>query len=717
MMAQSSNTTYTWWNNKFKVDSYWKLVTYILLGLCTLFLVYFSVNSGPNADDRFQNYYADNVLDFYTTLGQDTSVLYNKYGYVKYYGGLYEIPSAIINATLGFEKFDSGYHLVRHLLNSLFAMLAICSMVLLGKRILSWRTAAIIAFLFLCSPVFLFHGAVNPKDIPFAMGMGLSLLAMWMWLKQWPTPSWKSTVFLGVAMGTALAIRVGGVLAYGYLGIFSLALLIYYRKKYKISKILPQILLHGLVSFLISYVICVIFWPYALQDPIGNVIDSVQQFNAFPIGISVLFNGENVPSTQVTRWYTAIWMYKTIALIVLLGLALSLAFANVVIKRIGVYAYGILVFATFFPLIYLIYQGSNVYDGWRHSTFIYLPLVCLAGIGIDVLWHKYLPKGSKFYYAAPAIVLLFAIHPIIHNIKYPGYAYVFFNMLNNSPEQVTGQYETDYWGMSVEQAIEWMDDKGILSEKVGDITIASHLYYPLKVALRSRGYSKEEIKTVYTRYGERFNQKWDYAIYPARFVPAAQLRSGNYPGTYAIKTFYVDGSPICTILKAQENHPYLKAVRALQNNQVEMAKQLFLKVMEEHPDNVFALRQLMGLYLNNSDFQELKNVIKQYRIQIPESAFPYIYEGIMYLQTRQVNKALSSFNTAIRLEPNAIQALYYKAVILKSMKRSNDAIALVNKILELRPRYKRAYLLLSDIYNEMGDKVRARQYKQIAEQL
>ncbi len=712
-------SNFPWWEQPNEENPIWKKISYIILALIAAFLFYFSFTAGPNGDDLYQNYYADNVLNFYKTMGEDTTVLYHPQGHLKFYGGYYEIPSALINKTFGFIKYDKGYHVTRHLLNSVFGFLAILAMVMLGKQLLNWRAAAIIAIVFLCSPVFMFHAAINPKDIPFAAGMSLSIWAMWNWFRKWPDPGWKSTILLGLAIGSALAVRIGGLLLFGYLGLFGLLMLYQFRSQLKKISSILRLGLYALAAFLISYVICIAFWPYALLGPVKNVIESFLMFNEFDTAIRVLFQGENVLSNRVSMFYTPIWMYKTIPVISLLGFVASLAFANKLIHRIGLFAYMFLIFTVLFPLAYIVFENSNVYDAWRHSLFIYPPMVCLAGIAIDTLWKKYLPKGSKYYFTVPIIIALLAVHPISHMIKYPHYAYVFFNILNTSPGQVTGYYETDYWRMSAEKAVSWMEKEGLFKNASVEkpIKISTNSLFQVDVALRSRGYGKEIVKTSYARYDERYNEDWDYGIFPSRFIDAEELKYGNYPDSYALKTLYVNGTPVCVILKSDGQNIHTKAFKAVRNKEVAEAINLFKEELELHPDNLPAVRFLADILMQTGDKGELRKASSMYRDLRPESLRPNLYDAMFHILNRDYESALEYLDEMIKSDDTEFEPFYYKSMALAFLGKKKEAIESLEKTIELNPTFTNAYRRISQLYKDLGNKEQADKYARIADYL
>lgn len=179
-----------------------------------------ALQSGVNGDDKFQNDYSDKLVNFYTSFGQDKSALDVPQGNMHYYGGFFDLTTGLVNKTLGFDQWDAGYHHVRHLFNAILGFLAMFFTALIARE-LAGKKAAILALLFLfLSPRFLGHSLMNPKDIPFAAGYIIAIYFLMQLMKNMPSPTRKN--MLGFVLGTALAIatRAGGLMIFGFLGLF-----------------------------------------------------------------------------------------------------------------------------------------------------------------------------------------------------------------------------------------------------------------------------------------------------------------------------------------------------------------------------------------------------------------------------------------------------------------------------------------------------------------
>jgi hypothetical protein len=116
---------------------------------------------------------------------------------------------------------------------------------------------------------------------------------------------------------------------------------------------------------------------------------------------------------------------------------------------------GLVVMAALLPLIAAIVLRPVVYDGQRHFLFVLPPLACLAGVALaSVLRARSLARWLRYGLLAAWLWLLawtfrdmYKLHP---------YEYVYFNRLSGGLRAAYQRYETDYWGASYKEGIEWV---------------------------------------------------------------------------------------------------------------------------------------------------------------------------------------------------------------------------------------------------------------------
>jgi hypothetical protein len=176
----------------------------------------------------------------------------------------------------------------------------------------------------------------------------------------------------------------------------------------------------------------------------------------------VLFDGRDVPASALPWNYVPQWALITIPPVVWLGAALALCFlvlrrsassSQAPHPRPGPWRVLALLGVALFPGSYIALSGATIYDGIRHLTFAYPPLVALAALG----WHQLLglPNPALRKLAA-ALLALGLVEPLVFQVRNHPHQSVYFNALAGGPRGAFGRYELDYWGNSLLPGVEWV---------------------------------------------------------------------------------------------------------------------------------------------------------------------------------------------------------------------------------------------------------------------
>src|SRR5205085_3411749 len=133
---------------------------------------------------------------------------------------LYNYGAAFDTIAAAFNRFSPfGVYETRHLLNGLFGIFGLAGCWKLGRVIGGPRAGLIALSCLLLTPNYYGQMFNNPKDVPFAVGGVWALYYMVRILPTLPRPPWRLLVKMGLAIGLALGVRVGGLLFLCYLGL------------------------------------------------------------------------------------------------------------------------------------------------------------------------------------------------------------------------------------------------------------------------------------------------------------------------------------------------------------------------------------------------------------------------------------------------------------------------------------------------------------------
>ena len=373
-------------------DSYFKKAFWVIFIGALFLLPYLSFDFGITWDETLQNEYGKEILKYFETFGKEKKNLLPG-GYILHsvaiynYGGLFDFLSAFSNKYLS----PFGEYETRHIINSLFGLFTILFTSLLAKSLAGWRAGLICLLFMLCSPRFIGHSINNPKDIPFAAAYIFSIYYLIKFLKQLPKPDIKTMIFLSAGIALSINIRIGGLLVIAYIVLFSSIWFIpaYLKNKFPL-KTLKKLTIYLLGIIVAGYFAGLIFWPYAHQAPLSNPFNALTYLSTTAVAgeWTMLFEGETILTSDAPWYYIFKWMLISIPLFALLGVSLFLIQIRSIRKYKEFKWLLILAFTFLFPILYAMYKGSIVYDGWRHFIFTYPILIILSAIGIDVILRK-----------------------------------------------------------------------------------------------------------------------------------------------------------------------------------------------------------------------------------------------------------------------------------------------------------------------------------------
>ncbi|MBR4177356.1 MAG: hypothetical protein IKQ53_08145, partial [Bacteroidales bacterium] len=165
---------------------------WLFVGLAAVLLIampLMSLDAGNSGDeDKFQIPQGRFVMDYYHSDGQDTTCMKDVVNLngkdqnwnLKYYGCSFDVVTEWINQTFGIDDIAR----TRHICNSLLGWLIVLFGGLIAYRMGGWRAGVFAMLLLFFSPRLLGHSFNNPKDIPMAAGVVMSIYYIMMFFRQ-----------------------------------------------------------------------------------------------------------------------------------------------------------------------------------------------------------------------------------------------------------------------------------------------------------------------------------------------------------------------------------------------------------------------------------------------------------------------------------------------------------------------------------------------------
>ncbi|NPA37269.1 MAG: tetratricopeptide repeat protein [Chlorobi bacterium] len=656
------------------------LIWILLLGI----FIRLSLDAGISGDEYLHLNHSYDVIEYFKTLGKDRAALHTPKTYLKYYGQSYDNAATLIS-----EVFDiDDIFTLRHVMNAFAGWLIVVFTFLTAKKLAGKRAAVIAAILLVVSPRFLGHTFNNLKDIPFALGFIASMFFILKYLEKLKESSKTVRAGLIASIAFTLSIRPAGLLIIIYLWIF-LALRIVQLKKYSITKLKEEILPPLYIS-VTGYFAGLLFWPYALENPLWHPIESTIVMTDYYITIRQLFEGTLYWSDQLPWYYLLKYIFITIPVVVTFGLTLSpVYFAKAFKNKTKVLPLGILLFFTFFPLLFIILKDSNVYGGWRHILFIYPPLVIIAALGYNrVLEMKLSQKLTVII-----VFFLMLAEPLIFMIKNHPLEITYFNPLAGGIKSAKGNYEMDYYFHSTRRAAEKL--KQYISDHKEDSVIVAGNF---NTAWFFRNFPQVK-NNIYTPFYYKYAKDWDFNIITAAYMQPYSLTPDVWPPEGTVLTVDVNGIPVCAVLKRQTKKD-LEAYSLIEKERYDTAAVLLENVIKHYPENETAFIQLGKCYLKMGKYSEAKNIFENCLEKMPAYEPALYYKAEAEFNAGQTNESIKTLKHLLKENYKYLQAYVKLAEYLKKTEQSDESVNVLKVCLKIKPGYRPAVKMLEESDNK-----------------
>lgn len=391
-----------------------------------------------------------------------------------------------------------------HLLYFVTFLAGVYVLYLLSKRWMSAWAAFGAALLFLTQPLLWGHAFINPKDTPF-MTFFMASIYLGLEMADAPRASLRRAGLIlaaGMLLGLTVSFRVLGPLA----GIFVAIYAVVKSRRDSLAYLLP----FALIAILSAY----LTWPYLWRAPIANYLDSLKMMSQFPFDAKVLFWGELYPPDQVPRSY-----FPTLFVLQLTEPLLILSALGGIVMLVSRKLEPLLLFAGWFvfPASAVIAANSVLYDNARQLYFILPPLFFAAGFALDAIFNvvsksraaltKRFPNwrgdGAAYRLAMAALLALAALPGILSIVQLHPYEYAYYNALVGGLDGAYRQHETDYWGTSFKQALEYVNAR---AEKNARALILSG---PEQIA---RAYARPDLRIITEETDPNPQAGYDYVL-------------------------------------------------------------------------------------------------------------------------------------------------------------------------------------------------------------
>jgi hypothetical protein len=425
---------------------------------------------GYTWDERVQQWYGEQIWGylngtvpaslFETSLGiQDVNIQF-------LYSGLVEVTAVAVQRLSNLDTY-----VARHAVDAVFGWLGIVWCGMLAARLCGRRAGWLAAVLLVLSPRYLGDAMNNSKDVPFATFMLIALYYLLTVSRTPPFLTWGHAVKLAVAIALAISVRPIGLLLVVYAGGLLVVLTgsAWWRGQSTEPRggspelsprrrpgLWPAVLGGGarlLAAAVVAIPLGTLFWPWGQVSPFVRPVEAFLALSGglrTTSGYPVLYGGQDISAGTLPWHYLPVWLAISTPPVVLTGLLfLPLLWRRAGGSRPALIGLGTFVLA---PIAAAVIRRPNMYDGMRQLLFLFPPLVVLSA-GAWLAAVEMARGGTRT--AAVAVLVVGLIEPLLFQVRNHPNQIVYFSPLIGGPRAAFGQFDMDYWGNSMLQAVQW----------------------------------------------------------------------------------------------------------------------------------------------------------------------------------------------------------------------------------------------------------------------
>jgi hypothetical protein len=446
------------------IERNWDDLAFFVLAAVTLIAGLTFRDYGLGWDDYTHAEYADLLLRMYGSGFRDTGAL--SFANLYMYGGGFDMAAALLHKFIPLELFET-----RRLLGAIVGLIGLAVTWRLARRI-GGPLAGLAALLLLAlCPTFYGHMFMNPKDAPFAVAMIILMMGLVRVAEEYPAPSPRTVLIVGLGAGLSIGSRVLGGLAllYALIGFLPLFLEEFRTqgKREALRRLLHlvYVLLPGLV---LGYLVMGLIWPWSIIEP-GHPFQAVTYFSHFfEKPWKEMFDGALVSVPDMPWFYLPTLFALQLPEVLLALFAVGVIGASMALMRNDVSArrktiFLMLTLAATLPLAIAMVKRPALYNGIRHFIFVIPPMTVLAGVAFakGMNWLK--DNRVSWQPVALAIFIFGLMLPLAEMIRLHPYQYTHFNHIAGTVRGADDRFMLDYWGLAFKQASDSLHEQ--LAEK------------------------------------------------------------------------------------------------------------------------------------------------------------------------------------------------------------------------------------------------------------
>ena len=422
---------------------------------------------GLGWDDYTHAEYADLLLRMFGSGFRDTAAL--SFANLYMYGGGFDMVAALLHKVIPLELFET-----RRLLGAVVGVIGLAVTWRLGRRIGGPLAGLASLLLLALCPIFYGHMFMNPKDAPFAVAMIILMLGLVRLAEEYPQPSPRTILIVGIGAGLSIGCRILGGLALVYAVIGFIPLFLEELRTEGVREAARRfahvvyVLLPGLVF---GYLVMGLIWPWSIMEP-GNPFEALTYFSHFfEKPWKEMFDGAivSVPDMPWSYLPTLFALQLPEVMLVLMTGAVVSTFA--LLPRGGVPARRktillMLTLAATLPLAIAMVKRPALYNGIRHFVFVIPPMAVLGGVAFAWTMERLRANHRTWQPVVLATFCFGLALSLAEMIRLHPYQYTHFNHIAGTVRAADDRFMLDYWGLALKQASDELREQLVERQEV-----------------------------------------------------------------------------------------------------------------------------------------------------------------------------------------------------------------------------------------------------------
>ncbi|MDA9477977.1 hypothetical protein XI03_26550 [Bradyrhizobium sp. CCBAU 65884] len=422
---------------------------------------------GLGWDDYTHAEYADLLLRMFGSGFKDTAAL--SFANLYMYGGGFDMVAALLHKIIPLELFET-----RRLVGAIVGVVGLAVTWRLGRRIGGPLAGLASLLLLALCPIFYGHMFMNPKDAPFAVAMIILMLGLVRLAEEYPKPSPRTILIVGLGAGLSLGCRVLGGLAlvYAVLGFVPLFLEELrsegLRESVRRFAHVVYVLLPGLAF---GYLVMGLIWPWSIMEP-GNPFEALTYFSHFfEKPWKEMFDGAIVSVPDMP------WSYLPTLFALQLPEVMLVLMAGAVVSTFGMLPRSevparrktimlMLTLAATLPLAIAMVKRPALYNGIRHFVFVIPPMAVLGGVAFAWAMERLRANHRTWQPVVLATFCFGLALSLAEMIRLHPYQYTHFNHIAGTVRGADDRFMLDYWGLALKQASDELREQIVERQEV-----------------------------------------------------------------------------------------------------------------------------------------------------------------------------------------------------------------------------------------------------------